>query len=57
LTLGRLPLLPIVGFLLVVLQMGNLSRDVLAVGAGLFVSGVVAMQVLSLWKPVGELPN
>jgi len=51
LTLGRLPLLPIVGLMLVALQMANLSPDVLALGAGLFVSGVVAMEVLSLWKP------
>jgi APA family basic amino acid/polyamine antiporter len=50
---GRLPLLPVVGVVLVAVQMANLSPDVLALGAGLFVSGVVAMQVLSLWKPGG----
>jgi APA family basic amino acid/polyamine antiporter len=54
LTLGRLPVLPIAGVLLVALQMGNLDRDVLALGAGLFVSGLVAMEVLSLWKPARE---
>jgi APA family basic amino acid/polyamine antiporter len=54
LTWGRLPLLPVVGVLLVVLQMANLSSDVLALGAGLFVSGIVAMEVLSLWKPAEE---
>jgi APA family basic amino acid/polyamine antiporter len=48
---GRLPLLPVVGVVLVALQMGNLSPDVLALGAGLFVSGLVAMELLSLWKP------
>jgi len=48
---GRLPLLPVVGVVLVALQMGNLSPDVLALGAGLFVSGLMAMQLLSLWKP------
>jgi APA family basic amino acid/polyamine antiporter len=47
----RLPLLPVLGLLLVALQMGNLSRDVLALGAGLFVSGIVAMEALSLWRP------
>ncbi|HEU0073724.1 MAG TPA: APC family permease [Dehalococcoidia bacterium] len=51
LTWKRLPLLPVIGLLLVALQMGNLSRDVLALGAGLFASGVVAMEVLSLWRP------
>jgi amino acid transporter len=51
LTLGRLPLLPVLGLLLVAVQMTNLSADVLAVGAALFVSGIVAMQALSLWKP------
>jgi APA family basic amino acid/polyamine antiporter len=54
LTLGKLPVLPIAGVLLVALQMGNLDRDVLALGAGLFVSGLVAMEVLSLWKPARE---
>jgi amino acid transporter len=45
------PLLPILGSLLVALQMGNLSRDVLTLGAGLFVSGIVAMELLALWRP------
>jgi len=48
---GRMPLLPVLGVVLVALQMGNLSPDVLALGAGLFVSGLMAMQLLSLWKP------
>jgi APA family basic amino acid/polyamine antiporter len=48
---GRLPLLPVIGVVLVAVQMANLSPDVLVLGAGLFVSGVVAMQLLSLWKP------
>jgi APA family basic amino acid/polyamine antiporter len=51
LALGRLPLLPLVGIVLVAVQMGNLSPDVLALGAGLFISGVVAMELLSLWRP------
>ena len=51
LTLGRMPLLPLVGLVLVALQVAYLGWDVLALGAGLFLSGVVAMQALSLWKP------
>ncbi len=51
LTLGRLPLLPLAGLALVALQVANLELDVLALGAALFVSGVVAMEVLSLWRP------
>ena len=54
LTLGRMPLLPVLGLLLVALQMANLSPDVLALGAALFVSGIVAMQALSLWKPSSD---
>jgi APA family basic amino acid/polyamine antiporter len=54
LAVGRLPLLPIIGAILVALQMGNLSRDVLALGSALFVSGIVAMELLSLWKPQRE---
>jgi APA family basic amino acid/polyamine antiporter len=54
LTLGRLPLLPVAGVALVLLQVANLEVDVLLVGAGLFVSGVVAMEVLSLWRPGGR---
>lgn len=50
-TWRRLPLLPVLGALLVGLQMGNLNRDVLALGVGLFVSGIVAMELLSLWRP------
>ncbi len=55
--LGRLPLLPVLGLILVALQMGNLSRDVLALGAGLFISGVIAMEVLSLWRPESQRPS
>jgi APA family basic amino acid/polyamine antiporter len=57
LTVGRLPLLPIVGLALVGLQITNLKLDVLAVGAGLFLSGVVAMEALSLWRPSAAAPK
>ena len=53
LSLGRMPLLPIAGLALVAMQTANLSPDVLALGAALFISGVVAMQALSLWRPKG----
>ncbi len=52
-----MPLLPVLGIALVALQMANLSPDVLALGAGLFVSGIVAMELLSLWKPAAVRPN
>jgi APA family basic amino acid/polyamine antiporter len=50
LAVGRLPLLPVAGVGLVVLQIANLDVEVLALGAGLFVSGIVGMEVLSLWR-------
>jgi APA family basic amino acid/polyamine antiporter len=52
--IGRLPLLPDAGVILLATQTANLSPRVLALGAGLFVSGVVAMEVLSLWRPHGN---
>jgi hypothetical protein len=30
----------------------NLERNALLIGAGLFVSGLAAMQVFSLWRPL-----
>jgi APA family basic amino acid/polyamine antiporter len=51
LTLGRMPLLPLAGLVLVALQVAYLGWDVLALGVGLFLSGVLAMEALSLWKP------
>jgi APA family basic amino acid/polyamine antiporter len=53
LTVGRLPLLPLAGLALVALLIANLEPDVLVLGAGLFLSGVVAMEALSLWRPSG----
>jgi APA family basic amino acid/polyamine antiporter len=51
LTLGRMPLLPLAGLVLVALQVAYLGWDVLALGVGLFLSGILAMEALSLWKP------
>jgi APA family basic amino acid/polyamine antiporter len=51
LNIGRFPVLPAVAIASVVFMMANLETDALLVGAGLFVLGVVAMEVLSLWRP------
>jgi APA family basic amino acid/polyamine antiporter len=51
LNVGRLPLLPIVALATVVFLMVNLDRDALFIGLGLFLTGLVAMEVLSLWRP------
>jgi APA family basic amino acid/polyamine antiporter len=47
------PLMPVAGILLVAFLMANLERDALLLGAGLFASGILAMEVLSLWRPEG----
>jgi APA family basic amino acid/polyamine antiporter len=51
LSIGRAPLLALVGFLLVLMQVASLERDVIVLGLALFASGIVAMEALSLWKP------
>jgi len=51
LSVGRLPVIPVFSLVAVAFMMANLEPDVLLVGALLFLSGVVAMEVLSLWKP------
>jgi len=51
LSIGRLPLLPVAGLAFVAFMMANLERDALAIGGGLFLSGLVAMEALSLWRP------
>jgi hypothetical protein len=51
-SIGRLPVLPVVALAAVAFMMANLERDALLIGGGLFLSGVVAMEVLSLWRPV-----
>ena len=52
LNVGRLPLLPVVALASVAFLTVNLERNALLIGAGLFVSGVVAMEVFSLWRPL-----
>ena len=52
LNIGRLPVLPVVGLAAVAFMMANLERDALLIGGGLFLSGVVAMEVFSLWRPL-----
>lgn len=51
LSLGRLPLIPVFAIAAVVFMIANLERNALLVGTGLFVSGIVAMEVLALWRP------
>ena len=57
LTFGRLPLLPLAGLALVALQIANLELDALALGVALLISGIVAMQALSLWRPASRPRN
>ena len=54
LSIGRLPLVPVASLVAVAFLMANLERDILVFGGLLFLSGVVAMQVFSLWKPGEE---
>lgn len=53
LNIGRFPVLPVVSLVLVVFMMANLERDALLVGGVLFVTGIIAMEALSLWRPHG----
>jgi APA family basic amino acid/polyamine antiporter len=50
-SIGRLPLIPVFALASVVFLMVNLELDVLLVGGALLLSGIVAMEVFSLWKP------
>ena len=54
LNVGRLPLLPVVALASIAFMTANLEANALMIGLGLFVSGVVAMQLFSLWRPLGE---
>jgi APA family basic amino acid/polyamine antiporter len=56
LVIRGLPVLPLLGIGLAALLMANLGRDSLLVGLGLFLAGVLAMQVLALWRPYGQGP-
>ncbi len=51
LSIGRLPVLPVVALGAVAFMMANLAWSALAIGGGLFLSGVVAMELLDLWRP------
>ncbi len=52
LSIGRLPLLPVAGLAGTAFLMANLDHGALLIGAGLFVSGLLAMELLSFWKPL-----
>jgi APA family basic amino acid/polyamine antiporter len=54
LSIGRMPALPIVALASVVFMTANLDRDALLIGIGLFISGVVAMEVFALWRPLSH---
>ncbi|HEY5640515.1 MAG TPA: APC family permease [Dehalococcoidia bacterium] len=54
LNIGRLPVLPVIALASVVFMMANLETNAILIGFGLFVLGIVAMQVLSLWRPQSE---
>lgn len=55
-SIGRLPLLPVVALGAVGFMMFNLERDALLIGFGLFLTGLVAMELLSLWRPGDQSP-
>ncbi|HET9476423.1 MAG TPA: amino acid permease, partial [Dehalococcoidia bacterium] len=50
-SVGRMPVMPIIGLGCVAFLTANLDTDALLVGSGLFLTGVVAMEVLQLWRP------
>jgi APA family basic amino acid/polyamine antiporter len=54
LNIGKLPLLPIAALASVAFMVANLDTDALLVGGALFVSGIVAMELLQLWRPHGD---
>ncbi|HWO73274.1 MAG TPA: amino acid permease, partial [Dehalococcoidia bacterium] len=45
------PVIPVAALLLTLLLLANLAPEVLLLGAFLFVSGIVAMEALALWRP------
>lgn len=51
LSIGRMPVLPVLGLASVAFLTANLESSALLVGLGLFVTGIVAMEVLQLWRP------
>ena len=54
---GGIPLVPILGLALVAFLTASLETDALLLGAGLFASGLLAMEVFSLWQPVSVEPS
>jgi hypothetical protein len=46
-----MPVLPLVALASVAFLTVNLESDALLVGFGLFLTGVVAMELLQLWRP------
>jgi APA family basic amino acid/polyamine antiporter len=50
-SIGRLPLIPVFALAAVAFMMVNLELVALLIGGALFVSGLAAMELLSLWKP------
>jgi APA family basic amino acid/polyamine antiporter len=57
LNVGRFPLMPLIALGAVAFMMANLDGDALLIGGGLFISGVVAMEALSLWRPLPKEPR
>lgn len=51
LSIGRMPVMPLIGLACVVFLVVNMETDALLVGLVLFVTGLVAMEVLQLWRP------
>jgi APA family basic amino acid/polyamine antiporter len=50
-SVGSVPIVPVVAIIAVVFLMANLEANVLLIGLALFVSGLIAMEVFSLWRP------
>lgn len=50
-SVGRLPLFPALGVVVVAVLLVNLDRDALVAGGALLVVGVAASEALRLWKP------
>jgi APA family basic amino acid/polyamine antiporter len=51
---GRLPIIPVLALASVAFMMANLDPMALLIGAGLFISGVAAMEIFSLWRPASD---
>ena len=53
LNIGRMPVLPLVALASVAFLTVNLELNALLVGFGLFLTGVVAMELFHFWRPAG----